>query len=93
MKKPLFFVILIVTSITAFSQIQNRIIDEINYEQGLHSLLNYAIFQDHKGFIWIGSGWQQGGYGLQRYDGYEFINYDQIKSSINNITEDVRRLL
>ena len=92
MKKATILVILLTTSIIVFSQTQSRIIDEINYEQGLHSLAIRAIFQDHKGFIWISSSWMAN-YSLHRYDGYRFINYNLNMQPIFNIVEDMRGLL
>ncbi|HEY1037973.1 MAG TPA: histidine kinase [Bacteroidia bacterium] len=43
---------------------------KIGYEQGLPSKETYDLFQDKKGFIWIGHN-----NGLSRYDGYGFKNY------------------
>jgi len=47
------------------------------------------MLQDHRGFIWIGGS----NYGLQRYDGYEFVNYDQFTSPILYLDEDRKGLL
>jgi signal transduction histidine kinase/ligand-binding sensor domain-containing protein len=89
MRKIAFLVIFLINIITLFSQTQNIIYDRITYNDGLHQSSISAIFQDHKGFIWIGS------YsGLQRYDGYEMVDYDQVRGvGILAITEDSRGLL
>ncbi|MEM9324267.1 MAG: two-component regulator propeller domain-containing protein [Bacteroidota bacterium] len=44
--------------------------DHLTAEDGLLDNMNFAIFQDSEGYIWIG-----GKAGLQRYDGYEFLDY------------------
>lgn len=44
--------------------------DHLTTEDGLLDNMCFAIFQDSKNFIWIG-----GKAGLQRYDGYEFVNF------------------
>ena len=66
------------------------LLDEITYKDGINPNLIYGICQDHKGFIWIGS--EQG---LQRYDGYEFVDYsNQINyNRVNNIIEDRRGII
>jgi signal transduction histidine kinase/ligand-binding sensor domain-containing protein len=81
-KKALVALILVLCSIDILSQSHNIIFNEITYKDGLYSQGDQAIFQDHKGFIWIGSM-----NGLQRYDGYEFKNYDKV-SGVVDITED-----
>ncbi len=76
--------------LNVFSQTPNRTINELNYEQGLHPATSLnRMLQDHRGFIWIGGSI----YGLQRYDGYEFVNYDQFKSLILYLDEDSKGLL
>jgi len=66
-----------VTSIVIFFgaifslQAQNNFqFDHLTTEDGLLDDMNFAIFQDSKGYIWIG-----GRAGLQRYDGYEFLDF------------------
>lgn len=57
--------------------------ERIGIQQGLPGRYVYAMTQDSKGFIWIGTS-----FGLSRYDGYQIENYlyDPIDSSgINDI--------
>jgi len=87
MKKTTGFLILLIASINTFSQTHNMVLKEITYEKGLFGKGNYALLQDHKGFVWIG------GYGgLQRYDGYEFKIYDE-NMLVLDINQDRRDLL
>ena len=44
--------------------------NHLTAEDGLLDNMTFAIFQDSKGYIWIGSK-----AGLQRYDGYDFVNF------------------
>ena len=56
--------------------------ERINIEEGLSQSEILTIFQDSRGFLWIGS--QDG---LNRYDGYEFITYRNSpfdKNSLSN---------
>lgn len=92
MKKTIFPVVILLTCLGLSIQAQIRIMDEINYKDGLQNLAINNIFQDRKGFIWISSNWQIS-HSLQRYDGYEFVSYSQIKGYVNHITEDSRGLL
>ena len=64
--------------------------NNLNIEQGISQSTAEAIFQDSKGYIWIGTS-----DGLNRYNGYEYkiYNYEEGKNSISNngitdITED-----
>ncbi|MEZ4849207.1 MAG: two-component regulator propeller domain-containing protein [Bacteroidia bacterium] len=58
-------------------------------EDGLPSLLNTSVFQDSRGFIWIGTG-----SGLSRFDGYNFQLFSPEaygmtgKKAISRISED-----
>lgn len=45
------------------------IFNRLDTKDGLASTLTYAVWQDKKGFLWIGSE-----NGLQRYDGYHFMS-------------------
>jgi ligand-binding sensor domain-containing protein len=42
------------------------------------------IFQDKKGFIWIGT-WE----GLSKYDGYKFTNYTIANGLSHNMVNDL----
>lgn len=59
------------------SQKQNVILDEVNLE-GITSSFITCIYQDSKGYMWLGTI-----SGLNRYDGYEYINY---RSYLNDST-------
>ena len=48
----------------------NLAFDHLTMEDGLLDNFTYSIFQDDLGYIWIG-----GKAGLQRYDGYSFLDY------------------
>jgi signal transduction histidine kinase/ligand-binding sensor domain-containing protein len=90
MKKTTLILTLLFTSLQIFNQQTQQIIyDEITVKEGLRGFTD--MVQDKKGFIWFGGVW-----GLQRYDGYEFVNYDQIKDEIYwvyQIIEDSRGIL
>ena len=91
MKKLATFLVLFITGITLFSQTQNIIFNEITDKDRLNQYYNNrALFQDHMGFIWIGSF-----SGLQRFDGYEFKDYtDKINPKwLYSISEDKRSIL
>ncbi len=47
-------------------------------DDGLANLYTTAIFQDSKGFIWIGTK-----HGLNRYDGYHFKLYNRENNGLN----------
>lgn len=64
--------------------------NNINIEQGISQSTIEIIFQDSKGYIWLGTS-----DGLNRYNGYEFkiYNYEEYQNSISHngitdITED-----
>jgi signal transduction histidine kinase/ligand-binding sensor domain-containing protein len=93
MKKTAILVMLLFANLALFSQFQSIKFDEITYKEGLNSLFMYggvALYQDRKGFIWIG-----GSNGLQRYDGYEMVDYSsQFKTNwYVKFMEDSRGLL
>ena len=84
----LLIVIIIQSSFTAYSKIDNYKINYYKTDQGLSQNNVECIFRDSRGFIWIGTH-----YGLNRFDGYSFITYHKNNSTIsdgyiNAITED-----
>lgn len=91
MKKTAILAALLITGIVLFGQTQNIVFKEITDKEGLKQYYNNRVlFQDHKGFIWIGSF-----SGLLRFDGYEFRDY---REKINpkwlySISEDKRNIL
>ncbi|WP_159519241.1 hybrid sensor histidine kinase/response regulator transcription factor [Sunxiuqinia indica] len=55
--------------------------DSFTQESGLPNNLIQTIYQDHKGWMWIGTS-----QGLSRFDGYEFVNFvhsDDDTTSLN----------
>jgi signal transduction histidine kinase/ligand-binding sensor domain-containing protein/DNA-binding response OmpR family regulator len=70
----------------AFAQSGGASFEQISIAQGLSDNRVEAICQDRKGFIWIGTAG-----GLNRYDGYNFINYGHVSFNIGaSIYEDKR---
>jgi len=58
---------------------QNVVFDKVK-SKGLTNALISCIFQDQKGYLWIGTT-----AGLNRYDGYNFINYRSDKKDTTTI--------
>lgn len=57
-------------------------------DNGLSSSVITSIFQDYKGFIWIGT------YdGLNRYDGINFVVYKNSLTDSSSISDDVRTMI
>lgn len=61
--------------------------EHISSESGLSQNMVYCLFQDQKGFIWIGTK-----DGLNRYDGYRFVTYrydpfDSLSISNNSVRQ------
>lgn len=54
-------------------------IQHFGFEEGLSSRIVYNIYQDAKGFIWIGTD-----YGLNRFDGQEFKVYTKKGHDLSN---------
>ena len=74
----------------SYAHANNLTFNNLNIEQGISQSTAEIIFQDSKGYIWIGTN-----DGLNRYNGYEYkiYNYEEGKNSISNngitdITED-----
>lgn len=55
------------------AQVPGYIVENIGSHQGLPSSEVFEIFQDSKGFIWIGTNT-----GFSRYDGYSFENFQYL---------------
>jgi ligand-binding sensor domain-containing protein len=84
--KFLFIVLLQTASLQAFSQGQPLQFEHLSTRDGLSERNINCIFQDSRGFIWIGTR-----DGLNRYDGYRFVvyrnnPYDQTSISNNYIS-------
>lgn len=79
------FFVLIITLASAQEQSDfnlNRLV-HIGMEQGLSSDKVNCIFQDKKGFIWIGTD-----YGLNQYDGYYFKVFTKINDDSSSLTDN-----
>lgn len=55
----------------------------LSVQDGLPANTITSLIQDHLGYIWIGTG-----YGLSRYDGYEFVNYIPQDEDVNSLQGD-----
>jgi signal transduction histidine kinase/ligand-binding sensor domain-containing protein/DNA-binding response OmpR family regulator len=67
-----------------FSQNQSLKFEHIGTREGLSQDDVSSIIQDSQGFMWIGTG-----NGLNRYDGYKFINYSHDPDNKNSLTNNV----
>ena len=66
---------------------------ELNYkhvwvEDGLSQSTIFSIYKDRKGFMWFGTR-----RGLNRYDGYEFVQYMHDFSDSNSLSSDIIRTI
>ncbi len=69
--KFLFGIILLCASILASGQIQNSLFKNYTVSDGLVDEKVHCVFQDSKGWVWIGSD-----YGIMRFDGYNFSMFE-----------------
>lgn len=75
-----FFLFIFITKYFLYSsQIQ---FEKYNIEDGLSQNTVYDIFQDSRDYIWVGT---QGG--LDKFNGYEFFNYEFEAGDTNSIVE------
>jgi len=74
-------VIFILFGYSAHSQDLEFVFEHYGVEDGLSQSETNCIFQDSKGFIWIGTQ-----AGLNRFDGREFISYDHNPLDSNSIS-------
>src|SRR5687768_10333968 len=66
----IFFFIAVTISSQCIAQHENLRFERIGFEEGLSSENITVLYQDRKGFIWIGTA-----EGLNKYDGYTFTKY------------------
>lgn len=78
MKKSIILILLLGFNIMLFSQ--NLRISHYTVNQGLSQSVVYSLFQDSRGFIWIGT--QDG---LNRFDGYDFVKFFHMPSDTNSL--------
>ena len=76
-------VILFLFQISLSAQFYNKV-DIISTDDGLSQNVINVIFQDSKGFIWIGTN-----DGLNRYDGYEFNIFKNDFFNDNSLTDNI----
>lgn len=61
----------------------------LNVESGLEHKTIYALHEDKDGYLWIGAGTK-----LQRFDGHNFVNFENDPNNPNSITiGDIRAIL
>ena len=89
---PLFLIhscILILLSVSvSYAQPERLQFKHLTTDDGLSSSVITSIFQDHKGFIWIGT------YdGLNRYDGINFVVYKNSLTDSSSLSNDVRTMI
>src|ERR1700761_1683176 len=68
---------------SSFSQISDTRFRRISNEQGLSNSTVQCIFQDSRGFMWIGTI-----DGLNRYDGSSFVVYKTNPKDANSISDN-----
>jgi signal transduction histidine kinase/ligand-binding sensor domain-containing protein/DNA-binding response OmpR family regulator len=77
-----------VIPVNSFAQHQSLKFEHLGTREGLSQIDVSCIVQDSRGFMWIGTG-----NGLNRYDGYKFINYrhdpEDNNSLSNNVISDI----
>lgn len=81
--RSILFVVLLIQPICAFSQEYVTDIESYTVVDGLSQSTINSIFQDSRGFLWIGT---QGG--LNRYDGYSFKTYSPQGYNKNSISSN-----
>ncbi len=83
MRNKYFLVFILIQIIPLFSQQTNKKFEALTIEQGLPTNSINCVYQDKKGFIWLGSR-----NGLLRYDGYSFKQYRHSNSNQNTLSSD-----
>jgi signal transduction histidine kinase/ligand-binding sensor domain-containing protein len=83
--KQLFIIILCMCGLIATAQ-QSSTFTHITREDGtgLASNVVHSLYQDHKGFIWIGTA-----NGLQRFDGSKFVSFATSKPASDELPQSV----
>jgi signal transduction histidine kinase/ligand-binding sensor domain-containing protein/DNA-binding response OmpR family regulator len=85
MKKFLYisFVLLLIICSKNYAQQNERRFKSLTVDDGLSNSTIYCIYQDKKGYMWIGTS-----NGLNKYDGYNFTIYKHNTNNINTISDD-----
>ncbi len=84
------FVYFILFSNPQFTYAQDRriLFDHISIEDGLSQSSVFALCQDYKGFLWIGTH-----DGLNRFDGYSFVVFKNHKNDSTSISGNIIRTI
>lgn len=72
--------IFLAISIFCYGQEDHLKFDHLTVEDGLSQGTVYAILQDHRGFMWFGTR-----FGLNRYDGHEFRQFNNDPNDPNSL--------
>ncbi len=88
LKRKLFSAILIFSCITLISQTRENRFERFTENDGLSQSTVKTIMQDNFGYLWIGTG-----YGLDKYDGYEFQNFQHSKQDSLSISDSYIRTI
>src|SRR5215813_7769462 len=75
------FILSVLVSIS--TRAQNLRFEHISTQEGLSQSNVNCIFQDSRGFIWVGTR-----DGLNRYDGYRFIVYNNNPKDSSSLSDD-----
>ncbi len=80
--------VLLLTSNSVFSISSEISFDTFSQEDGLPNNQIQCIYQDHDGWMWIGTS-----QGLSRFNGYDFINFLPNSSDSNSIVGNLVRVI
>ena len=76
-------IILVIFPFSLYAQNIDLVFEHISTEQGLSEGSIYAILQDDKGFLWIGTK-----DGLNKYDGYNFTYFKSDPSDSSSLSDN-----
>ena len=86
MQRTIVLFIILLNAISFYPQ--NNFVRSLNIKDGLSQNFIFTLLQDSKGYIWIGT--QDG---LNRFDGYNFINFKNDVRNINSLNGNVVKSL
>lgn len=78
MKNKLLFIFVLAFGIVSISNAQTFPFRTYSIQDGLSESVVYDIIQDHEGYLWLATG-----YGLNKFDGFNFINFFE-ESGLNH---------
>lgn len=82
--RKLLFIIFLAAPLFCFSQAPSINFDHFGTREGLSQINVNCVFQDSRGFMWIGCR-----NGLNRYDGYKFITFRNDSKDPSSITNNM----